>query len=359
MSTGQTAMVRVGLDLRLAGYRGGGISRYARDLYQSLSTFDGTDITPLRSARDRDADPGAIRLRTPPHHRFERRALALELRLRGRRLMAYHTPDFIVPTGLHVPAIATVQDLAFLRWPDDLTPDGLRYYRQLEQSVRDTAAWITPSEWTAHDLSTAYGIPIESIHVIPLGIPLDHRADPLPRESRRGYILAVGTIEPRKRYDLLLDALDDVDERVHLIAVGHPGWNTDSVQARLRSHPRVTWLQGVDDARLGQLYAEAIALVFPSRAEGFGLPAVEAMAAGTPIVSSGGGALREVTLDAALTVEEWTPEAWAAAIERILDDDALWSCLATGGHARALAFSWAETARRTLDVYRDVVVSAG
>ena len=351
-------MVRVGLDLRLAGYRGGGIARYARDLYHALQVLESADITPLRSICDPDTGCRAIRLRTPPHHRIERRALAIELRLRGRSLEAYHTPDFIVPAGLHVPAIATVQDLAFLHWPDDLTPDGLRYYRQLDQSVTDTAAWITPSHWTAHDLSAAYGIPIEAIHVIPLGIPLDHRSAPLPRQSRRNYILAVGTIEPRKRYDLLLDALDHVNERVHLIVVGHPGWNTDSVQARLRSHPRVTWLHGVDDARLAQFYAEAVALAFPSRAEGFGLPAVESMASGTPVVSSGGGALREVMRDAALTVEEQMPEAWGVAIQRIVDDVALWSRLSAAGRERAAVFSWAETARQTLEVYRAVVAAA-
>lgn len=349
-------MVTVALDLRLAGYRGGGISRYARDLHAALSRQDGVTVVPLRSARDSDTEPGSITLRTPPHHRFERRTLGIELRLAGEPIDAYHTPDFIVPTGLHVPAIATVQDLAFLRWPEDLTAESLRYYRQLQQSVRDTAAWITPSAWTASDLSIAYGIRRETIHVIPLGIPMDLLSLPVPdRSSRRAFVLAVGTIEPRKRYDLLLDALELIDDRVHLVVVGQPGWNTEDVQARLRAHPRAIWLRNAEDAQLQRLYREALGLVLPSRAEGFGLSAIEAMAAGTPVISSGGGALAEVTADAALTVREHSPEAWAETILRVVEDRTLWDELSAAGRSRAARFSWNHTARDTLAVYQSVV----
>lgn len=348
-------MVTVALDLRLASYRGGGISRYARDLYTGLALQDEVTVVPLRASRDPDAEQGAIRLRTPPHHRFERRALGVELRLSGARIDVYHTPDFIVPARLHVPAIATVQDLAFLHWPEDLTAESLRYYRQLDHSARDTAAWITPSEWTATDLSTAYGISRESIHVIPLGIPLDLFSLPVPaRDSRRSFILAVGTIEPRKRFDLLLDALEHTGDQIHLMVVGQPGWNTEAVQARLRLHPHVTWLRSAGDAELQRLYHEAIALALPSRAEGFGLTAVEAMAAGTPVISSGGGALLEVTGDAALTVERQSPESWAEAMLSVVTDTDLWERLSANGRSRAAEFSWDRTARETLAVYRSV-----
>jgi glycosyltransferase involved in cell wall biosynthesis len=350
-----TRSVEVAIDLRLAGYRGGGIARYANDLVDALRGEPGIRAVPIRSAGDPVHDPGYVRFLTPPHHRLERYAIPVEMLLHRLRPDVYHAVDFIAPILPGVPRVATVHDLSFVHWPQDLASDGLAYYRQLERSKQDTAAWITPSEWTAKDLATVYGIARETIHVVPHGISLDLFAEPpLPREERKPYLLAVGTIEPRKQYPLLLDALRIARAAPDLVVVGQPGWNSEDIELRLATEARVNWRRGVDDLALRTLYREALAVVMPSRAEGFGLPALEAMAAGTPVVSSGGGALMEVTGDAALTVPEAAAEVWAEALERIATDTELWQRLSVVGRERAATFTWERAARETADVYRRV-----
>lgn len=351
-----TPPLRVAFDMRLAGYRAGGIARYATDLAAALRRQAGIDLVPLRSGRDPVADPAAVRLRTPPHHRLERYAVPVELALRRVRPDVYHAVDLVAPALPRVPVVATVYDLAFLRWPDDLTADALAYYRQLARSRHRTREWIVPSAWTAADLVERYGADPARVTVIPLGLtPGMGDAPPAPREARGDYVLAVGTVEPRKRYDLLLDALDLVDPSVRLVVAGHAGWRSDDVQSRLRdgaASGRVDWRVGPTDAEVGRLYREALAVVLPSRVEGFGLAALEGMASGTPVISSGGGALPEVTGDAALEVIDGGPAEWALAIERVVSDNALWRSLSSAGVARAQQFDWDAAAAATAAVYR-------
>lgn len=347
--------VNVALDLRLAGYRGGGIARYARELHAALLALDGVEVRALRSRRDLSGNANDPRLWTPPHHRLERVALPVELALARYRPAVYHATDFIAPRLPGIAAVATVHDLAFVHWPDDLAPNALAYYRQLGDSRRRTAAWITPSRWTADDLAGIYGIDLARIHVIPHGVSLDLLAEePVSRAGRGDYVLAVGTIEPRKRYELLLDALQQRADLPRLVVAGGSGWNSRFIEGRLRAAAGVEWLADADDTLLRQLYREAIAVVVPSRVEGFGLPALEAMAVGTPVVSSGGGALPEVTGAAALTVEEASAEGWAEAIERIATDDELWEQLSAAGRERATTFSWERAAIETALIYRSL-----
>ena len=347
--------LRVAFDMRLAGYRAGGIARYATDLADALRRQPGIDLVPLRAARDSTADPSAVRFRTPPHHRLERYAIPAELLLRRVRPDVYHAVDLVAPVLPRVPVVATVYDLAFLRWPEDLAADALAYYRQLARSARWTREWIVPSAWTANDLIERYRVDPARVTVIPLGLTPEAGGEPpLPRAERGAYVLAVGTVEPRKRYDLLLDALDLVDPGVRLVVVGHPGWRAGAVQERLRAGAaagRVDWRVGASDAEVWRLYREALAVVLPSRVEGFGLAALEGMASGTPVISSGGGALPEVTGDAALEVAGG-PAEWAAAIQRVVGDDALWRALSAAGAARARRFDWDAAAAATAAVYQ-------
>lgn len=347
---------RVAFDMRLAGYRAGGIARYATDLATALRRQPDVDLVAIRAARDPSNDASSVRFRTPPHHRLERYSVPVELLLRRVRPDVYHAVDLIAPTLPRVPVVATVYDLAFLRWPEDLAADALAYYRQLARSARWTREWIVPSAWTAADLIERYRVDPARVTVIPLGLtPTIDDAPPLPREGRGDYVLAVGTVEPRKRYDLLLDALERVDPAIRLVIAGHPGWRTEDIQTRLRAAGvagRVRWVVGPSDAEVWRLYREALAVVLPSRVEGFGLAALEGMACGTPVISSGGGALPEVTGDAALEVTDGGPGEWAAAIERVASDDALWRSLSAAGVARARLFDWDVAAAATAAVYR-------
>jgi glycosyltransferase involved in cell wall biosynthesis len=355
LSSNTETSLTVALDLRLAAYRGGGISRYARELFAALAGVAGITATPLWSQRDHKVGHAGLRLRTPPHHRLESIAIPIELALGHARFDVYHAPDFIAPRLRRTPVVATVHDLAFVHWPDDLESSARAYYRSLRHSRARTAAWITPSRWTATQLAFLYDVDPDQIHVIPHGDSLGLGDLPvLSRSDRDDYILAVGTIEPRKRYHLLLDAVSRQPDGPRLIVVGQSGWQAADLEHRLRQVPTAVWLQDVDDARLRELYRAAIAVVIPSRAEGFGLPALEAMAAGTPVLSSGGGALLEVTADAAEHVPGDSWEAWADAIARITADTARWEHLSAAGRRRAESFSWERAAQDTAAVYRTV-----
>ena len=357
---------RVLFDMRVAAYRAGGIGRYAREMHHELTTQRraGLRITALRAPRDAMSVPGSddLVLRTPAHHRLERRALPLELRLHRTTADVLHATDFIVPVrSKRIAAqVATIHDLSFVHWPHDLAPDGLDYYQQLQQSLADTDMCIVPSDWTRRDLMDVYGVTEDRIAVIPHGADQEQLSQPVvPRERRGGFVLAVGTVEPRKRYGLLLDALASRANLPTLVVAGQAGWNSIGIEQRLRDTPGVTWLADADDSRIRALYREAIAVLLPTRAEGFGLPALEAMAAGTPVISSGGGALPEVTGDAALTVAAPDPGAWADAIRTLQEDAELWEQLSRAGRLRARSFSWAVAADATAEVYRQAVRAVG
>jgi glycosyltransferase involved in cell wall biosynthesis len=292
-----------------------------------------------------------VRLWTPPHHRFERHAIGVELALRGVRPHVFHATDFIAPR-LPAAVVATVHDLVFMRRPDDLAPEALAHYQQLSVAKRWTNAWITPSRWTADELTACLGIDPGAIHVVPHGAPEALLAAQVtPRAARDDYVLAVGTVEPRKRYDLLLDAWRDTPSLPRLIVVGAPGWRAETVQARLATTPGVDWRRDVSDGQLRDLYRGALAVLVPSHMEGFGLSALEGLAAGTPVLSSGGGALLEVTGDSALTPHN-TPGGWAEAVARIRGDAELWRSLSTRGRARAATFRWSRAARETAAIYQ-------
>lgn len=347
--------LRVGLDQRLAAYRAGGIARYAIELGNALAPISEIHLTRFRHHRDLSATAGDMALRTPAHHRFEPLALGVELRVRRADIDLYHATDVVAPRWVGRPVVATVHDLAFLRWPDQLSRDSLAYYRKVEHQADRTAHWIVPSEWTRDELTALLGIPSDDITVIPHGISRFVDSGSItPRDRRAPYLLAVGTVEPRKRYDLLLDAYERLKPRPQLHIAGAPGWNTTALQQRLKSTDGVHWHQTASDAEVNDLLSNALALLLPSLAEGFGLGALEAMARGTPVISSGLGALSEVTGPAAQVPDRDTPAAWAEAIEQVIHDESTWQRLSESGYRRSRAFSWDAAAAATADVYRRV-----
>lgn len=347
--------LQVTIDLRLAGYRHGGIARYGEELADALEQVDGINIVPLRASRDQSAGKGVQRLRTPPHHRFERHAVDVELKLRRIRPDVHHAIDFIAPKLRGVPVVATVHDFEFLRHPHYLEDDALRYYQQINVSKQWTSAWITPSQWTADELCDAFAVDPRSVHVIPHGGPRELAlSQPVPRSERLPFVLAVSTIEPRKRFDLLLDAVEALDSPPELRIVGRRGWKADDLVARIERTANVIWLNTASDEQLWDLYRKAFAVVVPSQSEGFGFAALEAMAAGTPVISSGNGALTEVTGEAALVPVSDDPAGWADAIQRILNEEPLWNELSLFGQRRAREFTWQRAAAATTAVYRKV-----
>lgn len=368
-------MLRFGIDARLTYYRQGGIAQYTYHLIREFAALDTENqYLILHSRKDRRnlaAAPNQKRVAcwTPAHHRFERSALSIELA--PHHLDLLHSPDFIPPRFGRYRKVITIHDLAFLLYPDILTPDSRRYYAD---QIRDAAARadhiIAVSEATRNDVINMLDAPPEKVTTIPEAADARYRPLP-PAEIERvkkahhlpqDYLLFVGTYEPRKNLGGLLRAYDQLRAELRdappLVIAGHRGWLYDQLFRlieQLDLTQRITWLENPPDADLPALYNGARLFCLPSFYEGFGLPALEAMACGTPVVASERGSLPEVVGDAALLVNPDDPANIAAGLHRVLTDADLPAQLRQRGLARARLFTWRETARQTLAVYHTVV----
>ncbi|HXM54986.1 MAG TPA: glycosyltransferase family 1 protein [Candidatus Dormibacteraeota bacterium] len=253
------------------------------------------------------------------------------------------------------PAAMYVHDLAYRARPREV-PWQQRVYMGsvMPGALRAASAVLTPSEATRRDLLAHYPLRglEERVRVVPEGWSLGTvEPAPPPADLAPGFLLAVGTIEPRKNYPRLLAAYRRLKSRgpaPELAVVGRVGWAYGGALDELRAEPGVRLLGGVDDARLRGLYRAAGALAFPSLYEGFGLPLLEAMAEGLPALAGDAGALPELAGDAALLVDPLDVEAIAAGLERVLGDTELRARLAEAGPRRAAAYTWAGAGRAAL-----------
>jgi len=369
--------MRIGIDARIVHYARGGISNYVLHLLGALAALDAdTDYYVLHSRKDRNPPlPGPnfhpVACWTPSHHRLERRVLGIEVARLGLDLL--HSPDFIPPAGGVSRSVITVHDLNFLYYPQFLTVESHRYYnRQIEWAVRRADHILADSCATKSDLTSLLDVPPEKVTVVYLAA--DSAFHPLPEaEARRvaaryglepGYLLFVGTLEPRKNLPGLLQAyrllLNAEVTTAPLVLVGGKGWLYDEVFEHievLHLTERVRFLHEVSEADLPGLYSAARVLAMPSFYEGFGLPALEAMACGTPVVVSNRGSLPEVVGEAGMQVNPEEPEAIAEGLAAVLGDPDLWARLREAGLARVARFTWEETARKTLATYRKVLTS--
>ena len=267
------------------------------------------------------------------------------------------------------PAAVWVQDLAFKLRPREV-PWQQRLYMGavLGRSLRAAAAVLVPSEATQRDLLACYPIPglKSKVHMVPLGLPTFAAPGPLPPGLAPGFILAVGTVEPRKNYPRLLAAyrhlrresvpllLGDRPGVPELVIAGRPGWAYGDTLERIKTERGVRYLGHVDEPTLSALYRSAAVLALPSLYEGFGLPLLEAMANGLPTVVSNVGALPELAGGAAVLVEPGDVSSIAAGLERVLGDAALRETLGVQGRRRAAEFTWERTAAATRAVLRQI-----
>ena len=370
--------MRIGLDARILHYSHAGIAQYIRGLVRGLDRVleeSTEEILLLQSRKDREPPYQGARfprrpLWTPSHHRLEQWILPLELLRLGLDLL--HSPDFIPPLRRNFRSVITIHDLAFLREPSILTPESTRYYGQVGQAGHSANRIIVPSHATQRDAVELLGVSPEKVTVIPeaadpLFRPWDGDAEALSAEmSRLGvdgpFLLFVGTLEPRKNLPLLLRAyrrlLDEAAAEIRLVIAGRPGWLYGEIfdlTDQLNLTDEVLFLGQVPPESLRLLYCAAEVYLHPASYEGFGLPPLEAMACGTPVVAAATSSLPEVVGDAGVLVDPTDAEAWTAAIHRLLADPALRADLQERGLARARSFSWEETARKTLAVYRTVL----
>lgn len=262
------------------------------------------------------------------------------------------------------PLVMTIHDLAFFADPTQPTKHGLRFFTRGTALARERAALVlVPSEATAAECRE-HGFDPDRIRLVPWGVdvrPVDEEAVAAARRRHgidRPYVLFVGTMEPRKNLRGLTEAMVLLAGReIDLVLVGPEGWNTDvaSLLGRLDGTGiGVHALGFLAPDQLPPLFAGCAAFCFPSLREGFGMPVLEAMAHGAPVVTSSGTATAEVAGDAALVVDPADHEAIAKALARILDDPALADDLRTRGRARAATYTWERTADLTAAAYAEV-----
>ena len=297
----------------------------------------------------------------------------IELPLQALRLGAH---VLHVPSGAPAPLVSgtkvvmTVHDLAPTRHPELLPHPRSRWYwgRFVPFAARRAHAVLVPSAATKGDVVALARIPEARVHVTPWGVPLDldgARDLPTPVEVKATYglpdlyVLYVGTIDRRKDYRTLLEAMQHLAPDIALVVAGTLiAGRTDFLEtlAGLGLGPRVKMLDYVPDRDLVGLYRGAAVFVYPSFYEGFGLPVLEAMACGTPVVTYNTTALPEVTGDAARLLDPpVSPERLAEAIGRLVADPQSRRELSERGRARARQFDWGRTARLTVAAYEAVV----
>ncbi len=364
----------VAIDVRLNAYRVGGIPQYTSQLAAALAAEMPRDRLVLLEHR-RATSPLLVapnirhqRCWTPPHNRWEQWTLPLELmRVRADVL---HSPDFIPPMHRRLPAVITVHDLAFLHFPEILDDAAKRYYGQIGAAVRSADAIIAVSQSTRRDIEELLAVPPDRITVVPEAASPIFRPHELGPDEQRvingvplvagTFALFVGTIEPRKNLETVLRslaALADRQEPPDLVIAGPRGWLDGPIFELIRDlklGERVRLIGGVGQEQLVWLYNACRVYVHPERYSGFGLPVLEAMQTGAPVIASDTPALVELVGDAGLLLPATEVEQWADAMYRLWHNEDLRSELRVRGLARAMAYSWERAARETRAVYLQV-----
>ncbi len=378
--------MHIGIDYTAAVRQGAGIGRYTRGLANALLELDHENEYVLMVAGRGAAPPGPeqfprnVRLRNLPltdRHLailWHRLRVPLPVEALVGRVDLFHSPDFTLPPAWCARTLVTVHDLSFLRYPQG-ADRGLRAYltAAVPRSVRRADHVLADSQNTREDLIGLLGVPADKITVVYPGVearfrPLDDPATlSAVRERYRlpeRFILHVGTLEPRKNLERLVEAYALLPQRgistheVGLVLAGGRGWLYEGVfkvVERLGLGDLVVFTGFVRDEDLPALYNLADLLVFPSMYEGFGLPPLEAMACGTPVVASNTSALPEVVGEAGLLVSPTDVQALAEAMVSGLQDEGLRARLRARGLEQARRFTWAQAAQETLRVYRRVI----
>ncbi|MGI5916461.1 MAG: glycosyltransferase family 4 protein [Anaerolineae bacterium] len=374
-------MPRVGLNAHLlsqsASYRSAGVSRYIRRLLDHLPQVDAA-TSYIALVGDPEVCPAGWersvsrwRTQSPPLRiLWEQTAQPWRCRQEGLNLL--HAPVYVGPVVRACPTVVTVHDLSFYLYPRLFRPFNRAYLQALTRhTVEHAAGIIAVSASTRDDLVRILGVPSERITVIPNGVDETMRPVDSPAaldDLRRRYglpermILFLGTLEPRKNIVTLLEAYALLQQRYsvehRLVIAGGKGWYYDEIDAtieRLGLHGRIISPGFVPQDELALWYSAADLFVYPALYEGFGLPPLEAMACGTPVIVSSTSSLPEVVGDAGLMVDPHDPAALAEAMASVLDDASRAAEMRAAGLARAAGFSWQATASATATLYHKIL----
>lgn len=384
--------MRIGIDCRkiLNPEAGevGGVAHYTHYLVRELLTIDHDNEYVLffdnRIANTKPYEKKNVTIRAFPFYQYKRYLpiayshMLISAFITREKLDVYHAPATILPYLYAGRSVITVHDLAIYEHPDwfpskYLSRQQFSTRMLVPQSVRAAKEIIAISEHTKHDIKKHFHVHDERIHVIPLGVAPESVDDDAIRKTRAHfrlpaqYALFLGTIEPRKNIEGLIAAFRAAFSKFKtiqtLVIAGGRGWKNESIFTAVAiankalepwqgGHPPVRFLGPVSHEHKLALISGATAFVWPSFYEGFGLPVLEAMALGTPVLTSNTTSLPEVAGDAALLVNPRDERAIAEALIRLDREDELRQSLVEKGRVRAQQFSWRTTAEKTLEVYR-------
>jgi glycosyltransferase involved in cell wall biosynthesis len=373
--------LQVCIDVSAAVHRRAGLGRYALELTRALAVQGEYDYVVFYHQR------GQAHL-DPPIDALPQ--LTTRLSVKPWRLTAmlvhffnvpqdalfpgvdiFHATEHLLPRLRRIRSVFTLHDLIFRFDPGSHLPLNRIYLNaMMPRFLRAADAVIAVSECSRRDAVRLYGTPAEKIHVIPEGVDARFRPASQQQIDRvrakhhlpERFILSVGTIEPRKNLPILFEVLASRREQGlapwPLVIAGKPGWLYEPIlrqmnELGLQDLVHLTGFFPDDD--LPALYNAATLLVMPSRYEGFGLPVLEAMACGTPVICSNTSSLPEVAGEAALLASPDDARTWAEAIARVMSDDALRAQMRERGFNQAGRFSWEQAARQTADLYRRVI----
>jgi glycosyltransferase involved in cell wall biosynthesis len=373
---------RIGIDYSAAIHQTAGIGRTVRELVAAMAALPArAESEPLRLFV---AGAPPSRLPVPPrgctfcpsplpersHARlWHRLRLPIPVEVWTGPLDLYHAADFALPPTLaRTRTVLTIYDLAFEHYPAATMPGMLNHLRRVvPRSAHRADRVIAISEATRQDVISRYGLPPQKVITIPLGVsPRFHPASAsvdicarygLPAGPR---VLSVGTMQPRKNHLRLVQAFARIKTDAVLVIAGGRGWAYEAVQAevsRLKLDGRVIFTGFVDDPDLPGLYNAAQVFVYPALYEGFGLPVLEAMACGVPVITSNVSSLPEVAGDAALLVDPLDVDGMASALQQLLEDASLRAKLREKGITRARQFGWPQSAEQTWRVYQALLGS--
>ncbi len=377
--------MKIGIDVTAAITQGGGIGRYTRELIFALTAVDQHNEFHFFSAKTPTASPVPnpiprtknVQLHTAPlderwlYRLWYRLRLPLPVQTFTGGLDLFHSPDFVLPP-VHgrIPTLLTVHDLSFVHYPETF-PERLVSYlnRVVPWSVGRATHILADSQATKDDLTAVWRVPPEKVTVLYSGV--HGRFQPVTDEQKltavrqryqlgdAPYILAVGTVQPRKNYQMLIRAFQPI-ARTHphnLVITGGKGWLMEEMMAEVARqglHGRVHFPGFVADEDLPALYSGAALFVLPSLYEGFGLPLLEAMGCGVPVISSNASSLPEVAGDAAIQLSPHDQKGWTEAIHHLLADPVARTRLVAAGFRQARRFTWEQSARQLCTLYQQL-----
>jgi len=383
----------IGIDVTSALTQGGGIGRYTRELVQALTSLDGRSTYHLFAARQ--TAPPAVPNPLPSGQHIRRHTAPLDERWLYRlwyrlrvpvpvqwvtgKLDLFHSPDFVLPpvSGV-IPTLLTVHDLSFVHYPEVYPAVLVNYLNKVVPwSIRRASHVLADSQATKADLMSIWQVPDEKITVLYSGV--NELFQPVTESKvltavaaryqlgEAPYLLSVGTVQPRKNYQMLIRAFAPVAAQWphNLYIAGGKGWLYDDMMAEVERqglNGRVRFLGFVADEDLPALYSGATLFLFPSLYEGFGLPLLEAMQCGVPVVTSNASSLPEVVKGKGISGEETAVQlsphdqaAWTDTLQDLLANPARRANLVAAGYRQARQFTWQKAARQLLRLYQSFV----